>query len=97
MHKTLISILAILFLTQPVFAVDYIDLVKKGNEALKAKDNKKALEMYRQAETEIPESPELNYNLGGALHEEGNFEEAIERFTRSKRCRSNGGGSHFAE
>jgi tetratricopeptide (TPR) repeat protein len=83
MHKSFISVLAFLFLTQTVFAVDYIDLVKKGNQALKAKDNKKALDLYRQAETEIPESPELNYNLGGALHEEGNFEEAIERFQRS--------------
>jgi len=70
-------------LTQTVFADDYIDLVKKGNEALKVKDNKKALDLYRQAETEIPESPELNYNLGGALHEEGNYEEAVERLKQS--------------
>ncbi len=83
MPKTFISTLAFLFLAQTVLAVDYIDLVKRGNEALRVKDNKKALEFYRQAETEMPESPELNYNLGGALYEAGNYEEAVERLQRS--------------
>lgn len=83
MRKISISTLALLLLVQAVYAVDYIDLVKKGNEALKAKENKKALELYRQAETEIPESPELNYNLGGALYEAGNYEEAVEQLQRS--------------
>lgn len=78
MHRILITFV-LLILAQSVFAEDYIDLVKKGNQALQANENKKALEFYRQAETEIPESPELNYNLGGALHQEGNYEEAIER------------------
>lgn len=79
--KLLLILLALLI--QSVSAEDYIGLVKKGNEALKSKDHKKALEFYRQAETEIPESPELNYNLGGALHEDGNYEEAVDRFQRS--------------
>jgi len=74
---------SILLLPATGLADDYIDLVKKGNDALKAKDQKKALEYYRQAETELPESPELNYNLGGALYEEENYEEAVDRFQRS--------------
>jgi len=83
MLKRLGLFLALVFSAQFVNADAYIDLVKKGNEALKTKDHKKALEFYRQAETELPESPELNYNLGGALHEDGNFEEAVDRFQRS--------------
>lgn len=82
LRKSLLFI-TIVLIAISVQADDYIDLVKKGNEALKAKDQKKALEYYRQAETEIPESPELNYNLGGALHEEGKYEEAVDRFQRS--------------
>src|SRR3989304_3917611 len=82
LKKTLLFI-AFIFAVRPVYADDYIDLVKKGNEALKTKDHKKALELYRQAETELPESPELHYNLGGALHEEGNYEEAADRYQRS--------------
>lgn len=83
MLRRFISIFVILIFSATAFADDYIDLVKKGNEALKAKDQKKALELYRQAETELPESPELNYNLGGALYEGENFEEAVDRFQRS--------------
>jgi Ca-activated chloride channel family protein len=60
----------------PAFGEDYADAVKQGNEALKKGDIKKALEYYHIAEAEIPESPELDYNIGNALHEQGSYEEA---------------------
>jgi tetratricopeptide (TPR) repeat protein len=64
-------------------AQDYIDLVKLGNEALNASDYKKALEYYHKAETQIPESPALDYNLAGALYHRGNYEETVERYQRA--------------
>lgn len=63
-----------------VAAEDYIDLVKKGNQAFKNQEYQKALEHYRNAETGLPESPELNYNIAGTLFKEGKYEEAVELF-----------------
>jgi len=64
-------------------AEDYIDLVKKGNEALKASDYKKAMEFYHQAEAQIPESPALDYNFGGALYLQENYEETLEKYQKA--------------
>jgi len=66
-----------------VYAEDYRDLVRKGNDAFRSGDFDKALEYYHGAETEIPESPELDYNLAGALYGTGGYEEATERFNRA--------------
>lgn len=63
-----------------VAAEDYIDLVKMGNQAFANQEYQKALEHYRSAETGLPESPELNYNIAGALFKEGKYEEAVELF-----------------
>ncbi|MFQ6008647.1 MAG: tetratricopeptide repeat protein [Candidatus Zixiibacteriota bacterium] len=63
-----------------VHAEDHVSLVKKGNEAFANDDYKKALEYYHMAETDLPESPELNYNIAGALHKEGAYEQAVEKY-----------------
>ncbi|MBD3332660.1 tetratricopeptide repeat protein [candidate division GN15 bacterium] len=67
----------------PVSAQDYIDLVRKGNKAFKQKEYDQALDFYRNAETEIPASAELDYNIGGALHHKQSYEEAIETYERA--------------
>jgi len=69
--------------TSLLYAEDHIDLVKQGNQAFLENDFKTALEYYRSAETEIPESPELNYNIAGALHNEEKYEEAVELYNKS--------------
>ena len=79
----ILSISAVLTLAGTTAAEDYIDLVKKGNEALDASKYKKALEFYHQAETQIPESPALDYNLGGALYHQGNYEETLEKYQKA--------------
>ncbi|UCG60641.1 MAG: tetratricopeptide repeat protein [Candidatus Zixiibacteriota bacterium] len=66
-----------------VSAEDYVDLVRKGNESYKLQDYKKALEYYHNAETELPESVELEYNMAGALYQQGNYEETVDRYTRA--------------
>ncbi len=82
MNKVLALLFALL-LVSTVGAEDYIDLVKKGNEAYQQQDYKTALEYYHGAETELPESPELEYNMAGALHQQGGYEETVERYTRA--------------
>jgi len=62
---------------------DHIDLVKKGNEAFENGDYKKALEYYHRAETDLPESPELDYNVAGALHKDGGYEQAVDKYTKA--------------
>jgi Ca-activated chloride channel family protein len=59
------------------------DVVEKGNEAFVKQQYKEALEQYQIAETERPESAELDYNIGGALFQQGKFEEAVERYTQA--------------
>jgi len=85
MHSKIIilSISAILTLAGTAAAEDYIDLVKKGNEALNASDYKKAMEFYHQAEAQIPESPALDYNFGGALYLQENYEETLEKYQKA--------------
>ncbi|UCE23150.1 MAG: tetratricopeptide repeat protein [Candidatus Zixiibacteriota bacterium] len=80
MNRVLTALFALL-LVSSVAAEDYIDLVKKGNEAYHQQDYKKALEYYHGAETELPASPELEYNIAGALHHQGGYEETVDRYT----------------
>jgi Ca-activated chloride channel homolog len=58
-------------------------MVKKGNSAFTGGDFKQALEFYRQAEAERPETPELQYNIGSALYKEGKYEEAADKLEKS--------------
>lgn len=58
-------------------------MVKKGNRAFTDSDYTKALEFYRQAEAERPETPELQYNIGSALYKEGKYEEAVDKLEKS--------------
>ncbi len=65
------------------YGADYIDLVKKGNKSFQQADYKKALDYYHQAETELPESPELQYNIAGALYQDGGYEQAVDKYTKA--------------
>jgi len=85
MHRKIIiiSISIVLILAGTTVAEDYIDLVKKGNEALNASDYKKAMEFYHLAEAQIPDSPALDYNFGGALYFQENYEETLEKYQKA--------------
>ncbi len=75
--------LVLFFTGLTVRADDYIDAVRKGNEAFNNKDYKTALEQYHIAEADIPESAELDYNIAGALFQQGAYEETVEKYTRA--------------
>jgi len=66
-----------------VHADSFNGMVKKGNSAFTGGDFKKALEFYRQAEAERPETPELQYNIGSALYKEGKYEEGADKLEKS--------------
>jgi tetratricopeptide (TPR) repeat protein len=59
------------------------DAVSRGNDAFRAEQYKEALEQYQIAETEMPESPKLDYNIAGVHYSEAKYEDAVERYTRS--------------
>ncbi len=82
MLKTGLTMLLVA-LASVVFAEDYVDKVKQGNEAFKKQDYKQALEYYRSAETEAPVLEPLQYNIGGALYQQGNYEETVDRYTKA--------------
>ena len=82
MNRFLIG-LAVFLLCSSAVRADYIDAVNQGNEALEKGDYQTALENYHVAETDIPESPELSYNMGLALYGQEAYEEAAERFTHA--------------
>ena len=83
MRSILLITLVGLFSATAINAEDYVSKVRKGNAALKTGDYKTALECYHDAETEIPESAELDYNIAGALHGQGNYEQAVEKYNRA--------------
>ena len=64
-------------------ADDYVDLVKRGNEAFQKNNYDEAMALYRDAETELPESTELQYNMAGVLFHEGKYEEAVDLYSKS--------------
>jgi Ca-activated chloride channel family protein len=70
-------------LTSSVGAESYRDQVTAGNESFRAGAFSDALDYYRGAEAEIPESPELEYNIATTLHEQGAYEEAVDRFGKA--------------
>ena len=83
MYKIISLFLLILILPYMVVADDYIDLVKKGNEAFYNQDFQKASDFYHSAETDLPKSSELEYNLAGTLYSLEGYEEAVERYTNA--------------
>jgi tetratricopeptide (TPR) repeat protein len=59
------------------------DLVRAGNQAFRNEQFNDALEQYQIAETELPESPELDYNIAGVLYQQGKYEETVERYGKA--------------
>ena len=82
-REIVILLFTLLIVAGSVMAEDYISLNEKGNQAFKEQNYKEALEYYRQAEVERPETPELAYNHANALVESGNFEEATQKYNRA--------------
>lgn len=57
--------------------------VEQGNQLFGAEDFEAALEAYRAAQTNRPDSPELHYNVGDALYKQGEMDEAMAAFQKA--------------
>jgi len=93
----IILVLVIFVLPFGLVAGDHVELVKQGNDSFWAQDYKSALKYYHDAEIELPESPELEYNMAGALYNQGGYEEAVERFEKALKTQDSAQNlrSHF--
>lgn len=81
--KSFVAVALAAFAPAAVSAGKLEDAVRKGNEAFRQARFDEAMEQYQIAETERPESPELDYNIAGALYQQQKYEEATERYTRA--------------
>jgi Ca-activated chloride channel family protein len=79
---TLLAVISVI-LVVPVLADDHVSLNEKGNKEFAEGNYKEALEYYRQAEIERPETPEIYYNHANVLVETGSFEEAAEKYGKA--------------
>ncbi|EQB64195.1 MAG: BatB protein [candidate division Zixibacteria bacterium RBG-1] len=61
----------------------YSSLNNKGNQMYKKGDFQKALDFYNQAGIEKPDSPEIRYNLGNSLHQQKQWEGALQNYQKS--------------
>ena len=57
-------------------------LVSDGNRLLAEKKYDEALEKYRSAQVESPESPHLYFNIADALQRQGKFDDAVAEYRK---------------
>jgi len=56
--------------------------VKKGNESFEQKKYDEALQYYKNAQVDAPESPELHYNIGSTLYKVRKYDDAVNEFSK---------------
>ena len=67
-----------------LFVASSLNDARKANEAFKNGDYELAVQLYRQAIDQNPDNSRLYFNLGNALAEAGNTEEAMEVYEKFK-------------
>ena len=82
-RQLIVALWLVMLLVPSSFAKKPVEPVKKGNEAFQSKDYKTALEQYSIAETELPESPEIDYNIGNVQYEQGDYKAALDRYQKA--------------
>jgi len=82
-RSRILAYLAAVCLAASVMAGGVESLVKEGNNAFRQQQYDDALERYQMAEAERPESPEIDYDIAGVLHQQGKYEEAVERYNKA--------------
>lgn len=60
-----------------------LDTVDQANKLVDQEDYAQAMEKYHEAETEVPATPELHYNLGIGLLGEQKYDDARQAFARA--------------
>ena len=83
MGRLILILCCLMIPASNILADDFTDLVGKGNTAVKEGDYHTALDYYHQAEVERPETPELDYNIAGALYHDEKYEEAVDKLQKA--------------
>ncbi len=85
--KIIYSIIVIsfflLFLPSSVLAASAEKEVREGNRLYKQEKYDDALAKYSSAQTELPDSGIINFNIGTAMYKKGDFQNAIDAFTKA--------------
>lgn len=73
-----------LFYFLPLCSIIYANpSVKKGNKLYEEKNYDEAIKNYSASQADQPDSDIINFNIGTALFKKGDFQEAIESFTKA--------------
>ena len=76
-------ILCIILLPNGVQAKDPAGLVKQGNAAFSAEKYDAALKAYDEAAVDVPESPQIHFNVGAAYYQKGDYAKAKEAWGKA--------------
>jgi len=76
-------ILIILLIAETAYAQSGRDKVKKGNEFYKEEKFEEALNRYRDAAIDNPQSQRIQYNIGNAFYKQGKYEEAFKAYEKT--------------
>ncbi len=85
MKKRIICLICsyILLVSTTSFAASISSGVREGNRLYDQEKYGEAIEKYDEAMEESPDSDILNFNLGAAQYKNGNYQEAVDSFTKA--------------
>ena len=76
-------ILCLILLPNGVQAKDPAGLVKQGNAAFSAGKYDAALKAYDEAAVDVPESPQIHFNVGAAYYQKGDYAKAKDAWEKA--------------
>ncbi|MCX5713644.1 MAG: tetratricopeptide repeat protein [Candidatus Omnitrophica bacterium] len=72
-----------LWLTAIAFAEEPATMVRKANRLYNKNDFDQALKLYNQAQSQAPERPEIDFDLGTAQYKKGDYQAAVDSFEKA--------------
>ena len=78
-----IFVVSLVYSTQPLCANSAKKITKRGNKFYREKKFDQALQEYNKAQTILPNSGLINFNMGTAYYRKSNYPKAIAAFTKS--------------
>lgn len=73
----------LLFLPSSVSAASPAKEIREGNRLYEQEKYDDAIAKYHSAQTELPDSDIINFNMGTAMYKKGDFQNAVDAFTRA--------------
>ena len=82
-HFLILGILGTLSTCSICYAASVRASIKEGNSLYRQGKFDEALKYYNEAKVDMPNSDIVNFNIGTALYQKGDYEKAIEAFTKT--------------